>query len=145
MITQRGVVGKNGIFKDAAFIRSTVFSKEQHFCPLIEFDNTDKTAYHTVLYLDGKPIGTGRAFKNPKTPSEFHLGRIAILKPYRGMKLGNQIMNYLEKYSISQGATKLVLSAQVRVKKFYLGLGYIPVGNEYLDEWCPHIEMMKKI
>ena len=37
------------------------------------------------------------------------------------------------------------LSAQVRVKDFYQKLGYCPVGDVYLDEYCEHITMRKEL
>lgn len=40
---------------------------------------------------------------------------------------------------------RLALSAQVRVRPFYEKLGYTASGDEYLDEYCPHIHMEKEL
>ena len=42
------------------------------------------------------------------------------------------------------GGKSIELSAQVRVKDFYQRLGYSPVGNVYLDEYCEHITTRKE-
>ena len=35
--------------------------------------------------------------------------------------------------------------AQTQAMGFYKKLGYIPVGGEYLEEFCPHITMIKDL
>ena len=64
---------------DAARIREEVFMKEQGFHD--EFDNTDPTAAHIVLYIEGTPVGTCRFFPGQEE-GEYVIGRIAILKKY---------------------------------------------------------------
>lgn len=44
---------------------------------------------------------------------------------------------------LADGGTKITLSAQKRVKLFYEKNGYTAQGDEYLDEFCPHIHMSK--
>ncbi|MDY4474645.1 GNAT family N-acetyltransferase [Mitsuokella sp.] len=39
----------------------------------------------------------------------------------------------------------LVLSAQIQARPFYEKLGYRASGEEYLDEYCPHIRMEKEL
>ena len=36
-------------------------------------------------------------------------------------------------------------SAQVQAAGFYKKLGYVQVGDEYLDEHCPHVNMEKPL
>ena len=44
-----------------------------------------------------------------------------------------------------RGVQSVSLSAQVRVQPFYEQLGFHAVGQEYLDEYCPHIKMVKEV
>lgn len=126
---------------DAAVIREAVFMREQGFSN--EFDETDKTAHHVVVYDGNRPMATGRTFS--EDGETYHLGRIAVLKEYRGLHLGALVVQSLEKKALQLGAKKLELSAQVRVKGFYKKMGYMPVGKEYPDEHAPHILMQKNV
>ena len=74
-----------------------------------------------------------------------HIGRVAVLREFRGMSLGSLVIDVLEKKAIDLGFDKVELSAQVRVMEFYKKLGYTAVGEEYMDEDCPHIKMVKKL
>ena len=126
---------------DAVMIREKVFMDEQGFRK--EFDETDNNSVHCVIYLDGKCAATARLFSgNDKT---IHIGRVAVLKEYRGKGLGAEVVKACEKYSAEHGFIRSELSAQVRVCGFYEALGYVPFGNEYMDEFCPHINMYKEI
>ena len=96
-----------------------------------------------LLVLEGDtPVAAGRTFPD-ETGKVWHLGRICVRKPWRGRHLGRLVMEGLEKAARERGAEKLVLSAQVQAKGFYEKLGYTAHGEEYLDEFCPHVEMEK--
>ncbi|WP_312644319.1 GNAT family N-acetyltransferase [Hydrogenoanaerobacterium sp.] len=124
---------------DAALIREAVFVREQGFCN--EFDETDKTAWHVVVYEGNRPMATGRTFS--EDGKSYHLGRIAVLKEFRGLHLGALVVQSLEKEAKRLGAVRFELSAQVRAKGFYEKLGYTAMGEEYPDEHVPHVMMQK--
>ena len=125
----------------ACDIRKRVFVEEQGFRE--EFDMIDKTAYHAVVYVNDRYAATGRLFADES--GSCHIGRVAVLRDFRGMSLGRYVMKILEKKALELGFTSTELSAQVRVMGFYAKLGYMPVGDEYLDQGCPHIKMVKKL
>lgn len=124
-------------FKDASFIRKSVFIEEQGFTS--EFDQTDKTCLHVTGYLKGNPVAVGRLFT--ETPGEYHAGRIAVMKPYRGRNYGAELMREIIRKSRELGAEKVVLAAQKRAEGFYKTLGFASYGEEFLDEGCPHVNM----
>lgn len=129
-----------GLNNDIINIRTAVFVEEQSFKD--EFDELDKNCSHIVLYDNNNPIATCRYFlKN----GIYHIGRVAILKEYRGKHLGNEIMNIAEQEIKNEGGKKIEVSAQIRVKEFYEKLGYKEVGDIYFDEYCEHITMTKEI
>lgn len=130
----------NMLSEDEKMIRETVFIKEQKF--EIEFDDIDNIATHIVMYLDNKPVGCCRLYKSN---SEYHIGRIAVLKPYRGKGFGEKILLQAEKVAKELGADSIKLSAQVRASGFYEKLGYKKYGEIYFDEYCEHIAMKKDI
>ena len=129
-----------GLNKDVINIRTAVFMQEQGFQN--EFDETDKTCTHLVLYDGNTPIATCRYFSDD---TNYHIGRVAVIKEYRGKNLGNKMMQLAEDEIRKDGGKRIELSAQVRVKNFYQKLGYCPVGDVYLDEYCEHITMRKEL
>lgn len=121
-------------------IREEVFMKEQGFKN--EFDEIDPKAMHIELYEE-EPLGCARIYK--KDEHTYIVGRIAILPQYRGNHYGYEIMSIIENQCKLLGADRIELSAQVRVSSFYEKMGYKKTGEEYLDEYCPHIRMYKEI
>lgn len=130
----------NTLSEDEKMIRETVFIEEQKF--KIEFDDTDDIATHIVMYLDNNPVGCCRLYKQE---NEYHIGRIAVLKPYRGKGYGEKILLNAERVAKEKGADSISLSAQVRASGFYEKLGYKKHGQIYFDEYCEHIAMKKDI
>ena len=124
-------------------IRKKVFIQEQGFQE--EFDDIDKVATHFVVYDDSdKPIATCRVFWNAERNS-YLLGRLAVLKEFRGKNLGRTIMEAAESYVQEMGGRELQLHAQSRITEFYSRLGYIPFGEEEEEQGCPHTWMKKKL
>jgi len=130
----------NELNDDIIKIRTAVFIEEQGFEN--EFDEIDKACFHIVLYDNEKPVATCRYFKDRNT---FYIGRVAIIKEYRGKHLGKEIMRIAEYEIKSLNAKQIEVSAQVRVKDFYKKLGYKEVGEIYLDEFLEHIRMVKML
>ena len=132
-----------GLPKDAERIRQEVFTLEQGFAPEIDLDEHDKEAWHVVLYLDGYPISTGRVF--PEDPETYHIGRVAVRKKFRGMKVGSYTMKFLCTKAKTLGARKVVLGAQLDKVPFYKTLGFKEQTGEIFDDGgAPHV-MMEKI
>ena len=129
-----------GLNDDIIKIRTSVYIEEQEFKN--EFDDTDETCSHIVLYDGGKCIATCRYYQENET---YHIGRVAIIKEYRGKHLGNKIMQIAENEIKNGGGRIIEVSAQVRVSEFYKKLGYSAVGDIYFDEYCEHIRMVKEL
>lgn len=127
---------------EAESIRREVFIKEQGFND--EFDETDKSCIHAVLFIDGEAAGTARLFTEDGGRS-YHIGRMAVLKKHRGSGAGSEIMNAVCKKAAELGAERCELSAQCRARGFYEKLGFKADGETYLDEGCPHIHMEKTL
>lgn len=76
---------------------------------------------------------------------EYILGRLAVRKQYRGKAMGQRIMEKAMDYMRTIGVKRITLSSQVQAKGFYETFGFIAEGEEYLDEHCPHIHMVKEL
>lgn len=125
----------------AQALRQAVFMEEQGFS--YEFDEQDNAALHLVLYDDEEAVAVCRMF--PDGPDCWHIGRVAVKKSRRGQHLGEAVMAEAEAAAALRGAKRLALSAQVQASGFYKKLGYVQVGEEYLDEQCPHVNMEKQL
>lgn len=128
--------------KQAKIIREKVFVQEQGF--QCEFDDTDMISKHFVLFIDNNAAATCRAFFDTEKGS-YMIGRIAVLKEYRGRGLGEKIVKAAEEYIRKAGALSVKVSSQVRVSSFYEKQGYVKTGGIYYDEECPHIMMEKRL
>ncbi len=128
---------------EALWIRDEVFTKEQGFANPDQ-DKFDAAACHVLLCESGQPVATGRVFRE-KTDGPFILGRIAVLKGWRGHSLGKLLMEELEKIAAAQGAETLELGAQLYAVPFYQKCGFSPTGNRYMDEFCEHELMLKTL
>ncbi len=130
-----------GLTDDAKLIRKEVFVKEQGFAK--EFDENDSKSWHLVLYLDGTPISTGRILEID--PETYQVGRVAVRKDFRHMKVGTYTVKFLCNKALSLGARKAILAAQVDKMPFYHALGFRPYpdGEVFYDEGVAHIMMYK--
>lgn len=128
---------------EALWIRDEVFTKEQGFSNP-DLDKFDAVACHVLLCENGSPVATGRVF-HEETGGPFVLGRIAVLKAWRGHSLGRLLVEELEKIAAAQGAETLELGAQVYAVPFYQKCGFCPTGKRYMDEFCEHEMMLKRL
>lgn len=132
----------NVLPEDAVFIRNTVFVEEQGFKE--EFDQIDGRAVHMVMYDKDNPVAVCRFFKDTE-PDTYIIGRIAVIKKYRGQAIGMELMSEAEKAIKKAGGKKICLHAQERVKPFYEKQGYYLSGINDYDEGCPHVWMHKEL
>ena len=121
---------------DARLIRQSVFVEEQGF--EYEFDDIDETALHLVLYDENdNPCATGRLFFDDC----MKIGRIAVMKEYRGQSLGSEVIVILEEKALEyilrglkiQGVRKVVLlidGANENTKQLCLSLGFHFIGKQ---------------
>ena len=132
-----------GIPEYAKEIRQKVFVDEQGFHD--EYDDIDDTAAHIVMFDDNKmPIGTCRIFWDTVMDT-YVLGRLAVIKEYRGKNIGSAIVKEAETYVEKNGGKCLALHAQYRTSVFYQKLGFTEFGDIDEVEGCPHIWMKKKL
>lgn len=116
-------------------IRTRVFIEEQAVDPELDFDGLDKSAIHVLVRLDGQPVATGRMLEDG------HIGRIAVLKNYRGRGVGSKIVMCLIEEAKSRGYNRIYLGAQTHALGFYSGLGFTPYGDEFIDAGIMHRSM----
>lgn len=126
--------------QEAKNIRIEVFMKEQGFEN--EFDDIDDISFHIVVFDEERPIGTCRFFKEN---NHYTIGRVAVLKKYRNLHIGNSLLESAENEIKKLNGDLIVVHAQVRIRPFYEKQGYIQFGQIDDDEGVPHMWMKKKI
>ena len=118
-------------------IREAVFIAEQAVPPELEWDADDATAVH-FLALEGEyPMGTARLLPDG------HIGRVAVLKDWRGLKVGDKLIRAVIAEAEEHGLKQQMLSAQVHARAFYERFGFEVVSGEFLDAGIPHVDMVR--
>lgn len=124
-------------------LRETVFVVEQE-CPYLDADGKDLQALHMMLKNEeGKLICYTRILPKGVSYPEFaSIGRVVCSQSARGCGYGRFIMTM----SIAQirelyPGTPIKIGAQTYLKKFYESLGFIDIGEPYIEDGIPHIIM----
>lgn len=136
------IKGYRGLPVEAKEIRETVFLKEQGFER--EADSKDEYAMHFVAYEGEMAVGTCRVTWNDDVGT-YAIGRLAVLKDYRGRGIGAKLVEKSEEYAKIQQETELQLHAQCTAMDFYRKLGYTEYGEVEYEQDCPHMWMRKDL
>jgi len=118
-------------------IRNSVFIDEQGISPTLEFDGLDGSALHVLVSIDDVFVATGRLL------NDGHIGRVAVLKEYRGLSLGTKVVNALINEAKQQDYQRVYLGSQVHACEFYQKLGFVSYGETFLEAGIEHIHMQK--
>lgn len=121
-------------------IREQVFIREQHVPVALEWDGEDESAMHLLAEnAAGQAIGTARLL------ADGHIGRVAVLKPWRHRGVGSALMRQMLQLAKSMGHGEVFLDAQLDAIGFYLGFGFVVEGEVFMDAGIPHRHMQRKL
>ncbi len=125
-------------------LRSEVFVVEQN-CVYQDIDFKDQKALHLFGVYDGKIIAYARLFKSGHYFDNASIGRVIINAKYRDKKWGNNLMETaIAAITDHFQETKITISAQFYLKKFYESHGFVATSEIYLEDDIEHIEMKKE-
>jgi len=117
-------------------VREQVFIIEQQVPIDLEWDGLDETAQHLLaLNTTGEAIGCARLL------GDGSIGRMAVLKPWRGLGVGTALLNMAIAHYQQQGIKIITLSAQVHASPFYEKAGFKVCSEPYLDANILHVNM----
>lgn len=123
-----------------AQIREPVFVVEQAVPPEIVWDTLDARCRHVLARdLAGNPIGSGRL-----TP-EGAIGRLAVLRSWRGRGVGQALLTTLIDCARSLHLPQVELHSQVHAIPFYLRAGFVAEGEVYMEAGIPHQTMRLRL
>ena len=120
-------------------VRTVVFIHEQLVTPEFEWDDIDSSAVHLLAMHENKAIGCLRIINYAK------IGRMAVLKPWRGLGVGKMLLNEAIEICRQHGIKQIVLSAQTHAIHFYQQTGFQITSGEYTDVHIPHVDMCLKL
>jgi predicted GNAT family N-acyltransferase len=121
-------------------IRTKVFVEEQRVSAELEWDGEDEGSRHAMVFApDGTPVGTARLLPDGR------IGRMAVLKEWRGRGAGSALMVFLLALARKMGFEDVKLHAQTHAAGFYARHGFTAHGGEFMEAGIPHVEMSKKL
>jgi YbgC/YbaW family acyl-CoA thioester hydrolase len=136
------VGGWPGLGDAARRVRTEVFVDEQEIPAALEWDEDDAHAVHAVaINRFGRPVATGRLLA--QGPGIARIGRMAVLAPMRGTRIGRAVLDALLHAARERGDREAVLNAQVAAEPFYARAGFARRGAEFDEAGIAHIEMAR--
>ncbi|MCY1286958.1 Acetyltransferase [compost metagenome] len=123
---------------DLRRIREAVFIAEQSVAPELEWDAEDADAVHFLAFERDYAIGTARLLPDG------HIGRVSVLKDWRGLKVGDRLLQAAIAEAERRGLKRQMLSAQVHATAFYERHGFKIVSSEFLEAGIPHVDMLRE-
>lgn len=120
-------------------VREEVFIREQGVPANMEWDELDAQSRHVVAMADGLAIGTGRLLPDG------HIGRMAVLREWRGQGAGSALLTSLLEIARGRSMWRVRLNAQVQALPFYLRHGFQAQGEEFAEAGIPHRRMWRDL
>jgi predicted GNAT family N-acyltransferase len=128
--------------REAAYaIRYAVFIEEQGIPAELEIDDYDPIAEHVLAFVDGQCVATARVYLDQQNPSKAKIGRMAVLKEFRGQGIGTALLGEVIRAGMMQGATVFELHAQQSAAPFYAKLQFKLDGAIFDEVGIPHQRM----
>jgi predicted GNAT family N-acyltransferase len=121
-------------------IRRRVFIEEQGVPEALEWDDIDPRCEHVLAFAsDGTAVATARLLPDG------HIGRMAVLAPWRGKGIGSAMLNHLVQRARERGFEVARLHAQTHALGFYARHGFEASGEEFLEAGIPHYAMVCRL
>ena len=123
--------------RDIRRIREAVFIAEQAIPAELEWDEDDLSAVHFLAVEGDYAVGTARLL------ADGEIGRVSVLKDWRGLRVGDKLLQAVIAHANALGLHEQKLSAQVHATAFYEHHGFRVVSGEFLEAGLPHVDMVR--
>ncbi len=130
------LVSWNAYAVPLTLVRQQVFVEEQQVPMALEWDGHDENAMH-LLALNGY----GEAIGCARLPGAGIIGRMAVLKSWRGKGVGRALLAHAIQYYQTRNIQTIQLSAQLHAIAFYQKAGFKICSAPYLDANILHVDM----
>ncbi|WP_111980268.1 GNAT family N-acetyltransferase [Algibacillus agarilyticus] len=108
-------------------IRNSVFVCEWRIPRAVEFDMSDQTAEHVIVYEKDKPIATGRLC------SDGYLSRVAVLPSKRETDAATKVFQALTGIAKQKNINYLTIAADLRYVELCTRGGFTCYGKVYME------------
>lgn len=129
---------------DLLQLRQAVFVVEQN-CVYLDADGLDQGALHVLGYDQrGTLLACTRLLRRGVAyPDYAAIGRVITGAAIRGKGQGRPLMRYsIEALYQHFGPQAIKISAQAHLQDFYASVGFVGVGDTYLEDGIPHRAMI---
>lgn len=124
-------------------LRSFVFVVEQN-CVYQDMDGKDEKALHLIGEYNNQIVAYARLFKSGDYFDNASIGRVVIHPDARDKKFGHDMMKQaIAGIEHNYNESKITISAQLYLKKFYESHGFVQTSAMYLEDDIEHIEMKR--
>lgn len=126
-------------------LRCAVFVVEQQ-CAYLDVDGDDLQGdnRHLLGMHNNQLVAYARLLAPADAGSPVKIGRVIVSDSVRGARLGNRLMaEALASCQQHWPGRDLFLSAQAHLQAFYGQHGFVAIGEIYLEDGIPHIDMQK--
>ena len=124
-------------------LRSEIFVVEQN-CVYQDIDFKDQEALHVIGIKNNVMVAYTRIFPPGIYFKEASIGRVLVKKSERKHGYGYDLMKAsIDAIDAFYKVTEITISAQEYLTSFYQNLGFNQVGEGYLEDGIPHIEMLR--
>jgi len=129
---------------DVLALRSEVFVVEQN-CVFLDIDGLDPLTLHLLgTGNDGALTAYARLIPPGLKSPDALIGRVVTSPAARGDGSGRALMGEaLAQCGRLWPGHAITLHAQAHLERFYGNFGFEPVGQPYVEDGIPHIEMRK--
>lgn len=118
-------------------IRRDVFVEEQQVPEEEEMDAFDETSLHLLAHSgDSGFIGCARIMPTGQ------IGRMAVLREFRGGGVGSLLMTAALKEAKGQSFETVFLHAQCHAEAFYSRFGFVACGDIFDEAGIEHVRMI---
>lgn len=126
--------------------RQQVFVVEQN-CPYLDADRADESSWHLVAWRPDRILCAYARIVDPGINyPEASIGRVMTAQAVRGSGLGRELLARAIEHATSlHPAVALKISAQSHLQAFYASVGFVAIGNIYLEDGIAHIAMIRAV
>ena len=128
----------------AGAIRAAVFVDEQKIAAALEWDGADAQCVHALVSNRlGRALATGRLM--PALGGVSRIGRMAVVAPMRGGRIGSAVLAALVQAARSRGDSRVLLHAQLSAAGFYSRAGFVAQGPLFSEAGIAHQAMVRAL
>jgi ElaA protein len=125
-------------------LRNEVFVVEQN-CVFQDADNKDQASFHLMGFVGSKLATYARLVPCGVIYTSISIGRVVTATDYRKLGHGKSLMRKaIEECYRLFGRQAIKIGAQMYLKNFYEGFGFLQCSEIYMEDGIPHIIMLKE-